>query len=126
MIVDLTCDSDGRIDHYVDSEGVDTSLPLHRPESGLPYRLAFFLVGAYQETLGDIHNLFGDTDAVDVRLENGGWRLQSPRRGDTADRLLAAVGYDVQALRLAYAKRIQAVQLSPLKRGGSRRPWNRH
>lgn len=113
VIVDLTCDSDGRIDHYVDSEGVDTSLPLHRPEAGQPYRLAFFLVGAYQETLGDIHNLFGDTDAVDVRLENGSWRLQSPRRGDTADRLLAAVGYDVQALRLAYAKRIQAAQLPP-------------
>jgi arginine decarboxylase len=111
VIADLTCDSDGRIDLYVDSEGVDTSLPLHAPEPGEPYRLAFFLVGAYQETLGDIHNLFGDTDAVDVRLENGGWRLESPRRGDTTDRLLAAVGYDVQALRLGYAKRIQSAGL---------------
>ncbi|MDW8478721.1 MAG: biosynthetic arginine decarboxylase [Xanthomonadales bacterium] len=111
VIVDLTCDSDGRIDRYVDSEGIDASLPLHDPPPGRPYRLAFFLVGAYQETLGDIHNLFGDTDAVDVRLEDGGWRLASPRRGDTTDRLLAAVGYDVQALRLAYAKRIQAAGL---------------
>ncbi len=111
VIADLTCDSDGRIDHYVDSEGVDTSLPIHAPEPGKTYRLAFFLVGAYQETLGDIHNLFGDTDAVDVRLDDGKWRLESPRRGDTTDRLLAAVGYDPQAIRLAYAKRIQAAQL---------------
>src|SRR5690606_3335314 len=83
VIADLTCDSDGRIDTYVDSEGVDTSLPLHAPRPGEPYRLALFLVGAYQETLGDIHNLFGDTDAVDVRLAGDGWQLLNAQRGDT-------------------------------------------
>jgi arginine decarboxylase len=111
VIADLTCDSDGRIDHYVDSEGVDTSLPLHALEPGRPYRLGIFMVGAYQETLGDIHNLFGDTDAVDVRLVDGRWQLEHPRRGDTTDRMLGYVGYDVQQLRLAYAKRIQAAGL---------------
>ena len=68
VIADLTCDSDGRIDQYVDSDGVDVSLPLHALREGEPYRLGIFLVGAYQETLGDIHNLFGDTDAVNVRV----------------------------------------------------------
>ena len=76
MIADLTCDSDGRIDHYVDSDGVDVSLPLHAPRTGEPYRLGIFLVGAYQETLGDIHNLFGDTDAVNVRMTaDGGYEF---------------------------------------------------
>ncbi len=69
VIADLTCDSDGRIDQYVDSDGVDVSLPLHALRDGEPYRLGIFLVGAYQETLGDIHNLFGDTDAVNVRID---------------------------------------------------------
>ena len=111
VIADLTCDSDGRIDTYVDSEGVDTSLPLHAPRPGEPYRLALFLVGAYQETLGDIHNLFGDTDAVDVRLAGDGWQLLNAQRGDTADRLLGMVGYDANALRLAYAQKLSAAQL---------------
>ena len=112
VIADLTCDSDGRIDNYVDSEGVDTSLPLHPLRAGESYRLALFLVGAYQETLGDIHNLFGDTDAVDVRLTAGGdWQLAHARRGDTADRLLGYVGYDPNALRLAYAQKISAASL---------------
>ncbi|MDA3912579.1 biosynthetic arginine decarboxylase, partial [Oleiagrimonas sp.] len=67
VLVDMTCDSDGRIDHYVGAEGVDVSLPLHALKAGESYRLGIFMVGAYQETLGDIHNLFGDTDAVNVR-----------------------------------------------------------
>ena len=65
MIADLTCDSDGRIDTYVENEGLNSSLPLHRLKPGESYRLGIFLVGAYQETLGDIHNLFGDTDTVE-------------------------------------------------------------
>src|SRR5579883_3253251 len=56
-LADLTCDSDGRVDVYVDSEGLDVSLPLHDLRRDEPYRLGIFLVGAYQETLGDIHML---------------------------------------------------------------------
>ena len=111
VIADLTCDSDGRIDHYVDSEGVDTSLPMHAPRPGESYQLAIFMVGAYQETLGDIHNLFGDTDSVSVRVNGEGWALEHARRGDTTDRLLHYVGYDVSELRLAFTQKLAAAQL---------------
>ncbi|KJV28421.1 biosynthetic arginine decarboxylase [Luteibacter yeojuensis] len=108
VIADLTCDSDGRIDHYVDAEGVDVSLPLHSLKEGESYRLGIFMVGAYQETLGDIHNLFGDTDAVNVRATPGGYEFAHIRRGDTTDLMLDYVGYDVKALRQTYADRIAA------------------
>jgi len=112
VIADLTCDSDGRIDQYVDSDGVDVSLPLHALRDGEPYRLGIFLVGAYQETLGDIHNLFGDTDAVNVRVEaNGGFAFAHVKRGDTADVMLDYVGYDLGALRAAYRDKIRGAGL---------------
>ncbi|GAB2541135.1 arginine decarboxylase [Rhodanobacter koreensis] len=106
VIVDLTCDSDGRIDHYVDAEGVDVSLPLHALKDGESYRLGIFMVGAYQETLGDIHNLFGDTDAVNVRVDGNGYTFAHVRRGDTTDLMLDYVGYDLDALRQSYRERI--------------------
>jgi len=108
VIADLTCDSDGRIDHYVDAEGVDVSLPLHALKDDESYRLGIFMVGAYQETLGDIHNLFGDTDAVNVRATAGGYEFAHIRRGDTTDLMLDYVGYDLRALRQSYADRIAA------------------
>jgi arginine decarboxylase len=116
VIADLTCDSDGRIDLYVDSEGVDSSLPLHALREGEPYRLAFFLVGAYQETLGDIHNLFGDTDSVDVIRDGDGFRLRQPRRGDSADRLLGYVGYDIGDLRRMFAQKLDRANLGATER----------
>ena len=107
VLADLTCDSDGRIDHYVNADGVDVSLPLHEVEPGQPYRLGIFMVGAYQETLGDIHNLFGDTDAVNVRLKDeGGYEFSHLRRGDTTDVMLDYVGYDLAVLRTAYREKI--------------------
>jgi arginine decarboxylase len=113
VIADLTCDSDGRIDAYVDAEGVDVSLPLHAPREGESYRLGIFLVGAYQEALGDIHNLFGDTDAVNVRLkDDGGFEFSNIRRGDTTDVMLDYVGYDLAALRAAYREKIAAAGLT--------------
>jgi arginine decarboxylase len=108
VIVDLTCDSDGRIDHYVDAEGVDVSLPLHALREGESYRLGIFMVGAYQETLGDIHNLFGDTDAVNVRVDGDSYVFAHRRRGDTTDLMLDYVGYDLEALRRSYRERIAA------------------
>ena len=112
VIADLTCDSDGRIDHYVDSDGVHVSLPLHALRDGEPYRLGIFLVGAYQETLGDIHNLFGDTDAVNVRVKaGGGYEFAHVKRGDSADVMLDYVGYDLGALRAAYRDKIRAAGL---------------
>ena len=108
VIVDLTCDSDGRIDDYVDAEGVDVSLPLHALKEDESYRLGIFMVGAYQETLGDIHNLFGDTDAVNVRVDGDSYVFAHRRRGDTTDLMLDYVGYDLEALRQSYRERIAA------------------
>ncbi len=120
VIADLTCDSDGRIDHYVDAGGVDVSLPLHAPVQGVPYLLGVFLVGAYQETLGDIHNLFGDTDAVNVQVDAAGRiALSHQRRGDSAALMLEYVGYDLDALRATWRERLagaglEAAQAAPL------------
>ncbi|CAK0768333.1 arginine decarboxylase, biosynthetic (fragment) [Gammaproteobacteria bacterium] len=99
VIEDLTCDSDGRINLYVDAAGVETSLPLHPWEPGEPYLLGIFLVGAYQEILGDIHNLFGDTNAVNVELTGEGtWRLVEPIYGDTVTAVLGYVHFDAKTL----------------------------
>ncbi|WP_019397622.1 MULTISPECIES: arginine decarboxylase [unclassified Pseudoxanthomonas] len=107
VVADMTCDSDGTVKTYVENGGLDTSLPLHPVRRGERYRLGFFLVGAYQEILGDIHNLFGDTDAVEVRLaEGGGYELAQQRRGDTTDVMLDYVGYRLDDLRAAYAQRV--------------------
>jgi arginine decarboxylase len=113
VLEDLTCDSDGRIDHYVDSFSVETTLPVHEL-NGSPYYLGLFMVGAYQETLGDMHNLFGDTDSVSVRLDASapdGYRFEAAREGDTTQALLAYVGYDAQELRRAYRRKIAAANL---------------
>jgi arginine decarboxylase len=114
IIADLTCDSDGKIDTYVENEDLDTSLPLHPLRPGESYRLGFFLVGAYQEILGDIHNLFGDTDAVEVHVAgNGeGFAMSQQRRGDTNDVMLDYVGYKLDDLRAAYRDKVAAAGLA--------------
>jgi len=113
VIADLTCDSDGRIDDYVDADGIDVSLPVHAPAAGETYRLGIFLVGAYQEALGDIHNLFGDTDAVNVRIgADGGYEFSHLRRGDTTDLMLDYVGYDLNALRAEYRHKIDSAGIA--------------
>jgi len=111
IIADMTCDSDGMVKTYVENEGLDSSLPLHALRPGESYRLGIFLVGAYQEILGDIHNLFGDTDAVEVSTEGGGYRIAQQRRGDTTDVMLDYVGYRLDDLRAAYRQRVEAANL---------------
>jgi arginine decarboxylase len=111
VIADLTCDSDGKIDTYVENEDLDTSLPLHALRHGESYRLGFFLVGAYQEILGDIHNLFGDTDAIEVRVQGEGYAIVQQRKGDTTDVMLDYVGYKLDALRQAYRDKVAAAKL---------------
>ena len=114
VIADMTCDSDGKIDTYVENEDLDSSLPLHELRPGQSYRLGFFLVGAYQEILGDIHNLFGDTDAVEVRVTaTGGHAITQQRRGDTTDEMLDYVGYRLDDLRRIYKARVGAVDIGP-------------
>jgi arginine decarboxylase len=108
MMHDLTCDSDGCISQYVDQDGVESTLMLHEPDGG-PYLLGIFLVGAYQEILGDMHNLFGDTDAVNVDLDGqGGYRLAGPERGDSVDELLRYVHFEPQQMLERYRQKLSA------------------
>ncbi len=107
VLEDITCDSDGRVDLYVDGEGIETSLPLHALKPGEPYLLGIFLVGAYQEILGDMHNLFGDTDSVQVEPSaDGGYTLTQLRKGDTVDSVLRFVNFDPDELRSAYRAKV--------------------
>ncbi|HAO02898.1 MAG TPA: arginine decarboxylase, partial [Halomonas sp.] len=100
VIQDITCDSDGRIDSYVDGQGVETTLPLPEWANDDERWLGFFLVGAYQEILGDLHNLFGDTDSVDAALgEDGEWVLSNPQAGDSVANVLAYVNFDARVLK---------------------------
>lgn len=117
VLQDLTCDSDGCIGRYVDGEGVETTLPLPPAQGDQPYLLGIFLVGAYQEILGDMHNLFGDTAAINVELvEGGGYRLVEPSQGDTVADLLRYVRFEPEALRAAYREKIAAAALDPDRR----------
>ena len=94
VFADLTCDSDGKIDQFIDQRDVKDVLELH-PLNGEPYYIGVFLVGAYQEILGDLHNLFGDTDAVHVRLgRRRPLRGRARRRGRRRQRRARYVQYD--------------------------------
>lgn len=98
VIQDMTCDSDGTIHEYVCDTENTHCLPLHSLDDQ-PYHIAFFLVGAYQEILGDLHNLFGDTDSINVSLEKkGSFCLSDPEHGDTVDELLRTIHYDPKNL----------------------------
>lgn len=112
ILQDLTCDSDGKFERYVDAEGLETSLPVHALHPGEEYLLGFFLVGAYQEILGDMHNLFGDTHAINVEIApDGNYRLVEPELGDTVQDMLRYVHFDVDNLRDRYRHKLQAAEL---------------
>src|SRR5580698_5179461 len=99
VLADITCDSDGKIDHFVSLRDVKRALELHELKAGEKYYLAAFLVGAYQETLGDLHNLFGDTHVVHIRLrDGGGWWIEEVVKGDTANKVLEYTEYDTDEL----------------------------
>jgi arginine decarboxylase len=105
VLADITCDSDGKIDHFVSLRDVKRTLELHELRPDEKYYLAAFLVGAYQETLGDLHNLFGDTHVVHVRLhDEGGWWIEEIVKGDTANKVLEYMEYDVAELYPALAR----------------------
>lgn len=105
VLADITCDSDGKVDHFVSRRDVKRTLELHALEPDKDYYLAAFLVGAYQETLGDLHNLFGDTHVVHLRLhDEGGWWIEEIVKGDSASQVLGYMEYDVAALSPALAR----------------------
>lgn len=116
VLADITCDSDGRVDRFPGEWEPKTTLELHAPRPGSqpgagnpdPYYLAFFLTGAYQETLGDLHNLLGDTHAVHVTLgEDGRWRLDTVIEGDTVNEVLGYVQFDPEEMRAAMRQDIE-------------------
>ena len=98
VLGDITCDSDGKLDQFIDRRDVKRTLALH-PFTGEPYYIGVFLVGAYQEILGDLHNLFGDTHAVHVTLDvSGNVVLESVIKGDTVREVLDYVEFDAETL----------------------------
>jgi arginine decarboxylase len=108
VLGDITCDSDGKVDQFIDRRDVKRTLPLH-PYKGEDYYLGTFLVGAYQEILGDLHNLFGDTNAVHVRLsETGEIILDSFIKGDTVREVLDYVQYKSDALITALRRDVES------------------
>jgi arginine decarboxylase len=99
VLADITCDSDGKIDRFVNPRITKRTLEVHELIPQEPYYLAAFLVGAYQETLGDLHNLFGDTHVVHIRLQpSGGWWIEEVVKGDTATKVLEYMEYDTDEL----------------------------
>lgn len=108
VLGDISCDSDGKVDQFIDRRDVKKTLRLHAL-NGRPYYLAAFLVGAYQEILGDLHNLFGDTHAVHVNLgSNGEVMLDAVIRGDTVREVLDYVQFNAKTLLEQYRKDIEA------------------
>ncbi len=107
VLGDITCDSDGRVDQFIDLRDVRNTLELH-PYDGQPYYLGTFLLGAYQEILGDLHNLFGDTNAVHVSLdENGETELYAFIKGDTVREVLHYVQYSADELLASMRKDVE-------------------
>ena len=112
VIADLTCDSDGKMDQFIDLRDVKSSLELH-PFDGSPYFLGVFLVGAYQEILGDLHNLFGDTNAVHIAIDEKGYRIDHVVEGDSVTQVLGYVQYSKQYL----MQRVRQANEEALRRG---------
>jgi arginine decarboxylase len=95
---DITCDSDGKVDHFIGTRDYTSSLPVHPLVDGQDYYLAVFLVGAYQEILGDLHNLFGDTNAVHVTVRGDRYEIEQIIHGETVADVLDYVQFDAKKL----------------------------
>lgn len=107
VLGDITCDSDGKVDQFIDLRDVRNTLQLH-PFKNEPYYLGAFLLGAYQEILGDLHNLFGDTNAVHISLdENGEVNLDTVIKGNTVREVLAYVQYNADSLTAQMRKDVE-------------------
>ena len=99
IIADITCDCDGKIDRFPDRRGTRKTLALHGLREKEEYYIGAFLVGAYQETLGDLHNLFGDTNVVSIRFnDDGSYMFVHELEGDSIADVLSYVEYDPRAM----------------------------
>ena len=95
---DITCDSDGKITNFVTGNRIGHVLPVHPLKRTEPYYLGVFLIGAYQEILGDMHNLFGDTNAVHVSVKDGSYHIDQIFDGETVEEVLEYVQYNPKKL----------------------------
>ena len=116
-IADLTCDSDGKLARFIHGGQSKALLEMHAPRSGQPYLMGLFLAGAYQEVMGNLHNLFGSTNAVHIRLAPGGsYQVDHVVRGDTNADVLEAMEHDpdlmLERLRLATEEAIREGRLA--------------
>ena len=109
-IQDITCDSDGVIDRFAGGRKGKPCLELHRWRGDADYILGIFLTGAYQEILGDLHNLFGDTNAVHVRLKNGGYEITDLVHGDTVTEVLNYVQFHASDLLATFRRKVSAAK----------------
>lgn len=121
VLSDITCDSDGKIDKFVLGDGVGNALPIHELRDGERYFIGAFLVGAYQETLGDLHNLFGDTNIVTVDFnDDGTLEIQHEVEGDTVSEVMAYVEYEpkqcLDAFKRIVERGVQEGSLNPSQR----------
>jgi arginine decarboxylase len=107
---DITCDSDGKIDRFVGEKEGNPSLELHEWHDGEPYVLGVFLTGAYQEILGDLHNLFGDTNAVHIRLTPTGYEITDLVHGDTVTEVLNYVQFRASDLLQTFRRKVTQVK----------------
>ena len=108
----MTCDSDGRIDQYVDHHNISNTLPLHAIGEDEDYLIGFFMVGAYQEILGDMHNLFGDTHSINIELDGDGYRFGEFMKGEEVRELLDYVHIDTERLKVAYRNKLEQTGLT--------------
>jgi len=116
VIQDLTCDSDGRIDQYVEGQNIEQTLPVHDIDRNQPYLIGFFMLGAYQEILGDMHNLFGDTHSINIELDDQGYHFYDLHEGDHVDDLLDYVHISSEDLKTAYREKLTNSDLSEQQR----------
>lgn len=108
ILSDLTCDCDGKIDHFITGRGERPTLPVHDLRDNEDYLLGAFLVGAYQETLGDLHNLFGDTNVVSVRInQDGSFDVMKEMAGDSIAEVVSYVEYNPQTLFETFRARVE-------------------
>ena len=114
---DLTCDSDGKMDRFIDLHDVRQTLPVHPVRPGEPYYLGVFLVGAYQDVLGSNHNLFGQVGEAHVRVEEEGFAIERFVGGETAERVIEKMGFTARELMLGVERLVRQSRLSPVEKG---------
>jgi arginine decarboxylase len=116
-LVDISCDSDGKIDRFIDLHDVRQTLPVHPIRPGEPYYLGVFLVGAYQDVLGSNHNLFGQVGEAHVVVDEEGFAIERFVPGETAEKVIEKMGFTARELFLGVERLVRQSRLSPAEKG---------